>query len=1206
MSVQRDLFGRPLPTGLSSSSSGPDGSDPPPFQPTPSRPTRPSLPFNPQGEAKMGAFRKVKPTCVQLMSISTQPPTTTSRHAGLLTTLASIVRTLPTAAFTPGLINYLIFPLTTTLRQTSNPAALPDAFLEAAFRLLSLVVSHWRVTPAGMDPAAWEQLWRFTVSAVGQRGKGKDRAAGQEVQLDALGLLSMLLEPHTEAGVVHPTPAMRRATSGPKAPLMPTLFQSITLAVDCAVPSPPHPALQRAAVHLVRTLLGYLAGQSAVLASVLPGIVSAMAKDILGLGKALKGDVGAEMAGAIRDVVTETLDDNVLRRLGVLRPQFNDLSDLAEGWERGDMAEPPSPTPSSTSSKPVDPFPPLTASYLEFTSARLQSTIPPVLAALTGHNSDLARRAAVSLAYALIDQCHEALPRLLPTALTTLLLLSQDDFDPVRDDALSKIHRLLRKEELDGALLDLLSSAINGLPRLIRSANDMKVTDAARLVTAIAKVTSIQGSTAIAQLLGPGGNVERWAWALLGCLELDRPRGWSSGVNPAHRTAELGWGGSMVSNKMIEGTGAPESTYPHLQLRYVEAEASARALASMLEALGAAGGEAGLHSIDYFIRFAKAHRLREPAMAASAVWVVQRLLAGVASTHDGKAPRAVRKMARQVARTLVAMDDDEDEDVEWDGETDDPADAEALVPVERARGLDEITTLLDRTPRNSSAAAETARLQATAQRVLLSALSLSTLAECASILGRDFRPLLLHALYAILAALSSPHDLVRSYAGISLERVAHESGYASSQNLVLDNVDYVVNVVSQRLTYHRLSPHAPLVLIAMIRLVGAPIVPLVHDVVDEIFDALDDFHGYAALASALLAVLTTLIDVMAADTATSGPTEERAAARAEARRFLDPPNPQRDFGNFGKWYKARDEMARTEQEDIIERVTRGPLGKYAEGSKEEEEEKIDEDQPDGPPPPTRSQEVAAQILAKAGYYLSHASPFLRARVLGLIARAIPVLAQAGREGDLLPVIDGAWPAIMARLDDGVPYVVSEAAAVVASLCEYVGEYVSRRVADDAWPRMSRILRTTKMIEAKTSLKGAYTVAHRLYIALMATAKFVAAEVPVKEGLLWDMMLAFRPFLDRRGESEIQDRAVELYSALGARDGDALWVVLGATQGSVGGMWAFLREEKMEIGENAARVLAEGGEGEVEVKEVDLGDPKEPEPEYALDAEFDLD
>lgn len=1178
------------------------------------------------------------------MGIATQTPTATSQHAALLSTLGAITETLPPAAFTPSLINYLLFPLTTTLRQAAAPATLPDSFLESAFRLLAQVVRYWRAVPGGMDMAAWEQLWRFTVSAVGPRtgkGKGKERQIGQEVQLDAMDLLTALLEPHTEDGVTHPSPATRKATNGPKSLLMPTMFMTITLAVDCSAPSPPHPALQRSAVRLIRTLVGYLAGQSEVLASVLPGIVSAMSKDILALGKALKGDVGADMAGAMQDVVTETLDDDSLRRLGVLRPQFNNLSELAEEWERApvdiDAEVPPSPAPSSAPSASAgNPFPPLTASYVEFTGARLQSTIPPVLATLTAHASDLARKAASSLAYALINQCQEGLPRLTAPALSTLLLLSRDEFVPVRDDAQHKLHQLLKLDDsgIDTALIDLLSSAINSLPRLIRSEQDTKVNDVARLVTAIAKITSAtqRHPTAIAQLLGPSGHVERWAWALLDCLELGRPRGWSSNVNAAHRTAELGWSGSMVtSSKQLQiegGTGAeaspappPNASFPHLPLRYVETERSARALASMLEALGAAAGaEAGLHTIDYLIRFAKAHRVRDTAKAASAVWVTQRLLAGVALNYEGeKAPKAVRKMARQVARTLVAMDDEDDEDAEWEGGTDDPADVEALVPVERSKGVETLTTLLDRTPHNSSAAAETRRLHAQAQRVLLSALSLATLASCAHILGTGFRPLLLHALYEILAYLSSPHDLVRSYAEITLARVAFETGYASAQNLVLDNVDYVVNVVSQRLTYHRLSPHAPLVLIAMIRLVGAPIVPLVHDVVDEIFDALDDFHGYSALASALLAVLTTLIDVMAADVAVSGPSTERTAARAEARRMLDPPEPKRDFANFARWFNARTEVAQAEVADILERAPRRAWGKDG------EEEQMDEDKPDEPAPPTRSQEVAAQILSKATYYLSHASPFLRARVLGLIARAIPVLAQAGREADLLPLIDGAWSTILARLDDSVPYVVAEAAAVIASLAEYVGDYVSRRIADDAWPRMARLLRAQKVADAKSSLRGEFTVSHRLHLALLATAKFIAAEVPVKDGMLWDMMLAFRPFLDGRANGEIQDRAVELYAALAARDGDALWVALRATDGTLtgdGGVWAYLRDKGLDIGANVRRVFGEGGGPVGEVDEVvDLA-PEHPGvneaqdkaaeveevelEEYALDEELGVD
>ncbi|TXT13769.1 hypothetical protein VHUM_01136 [Vanrija humicola] len=1140
----------------------------------------------------MEAFRKVKPTCVKLMGLATQPPTATSQHASLLDTLRAQVETLPDAAFAPSLINYILFPLTTLLRHTADPAHLPAAFLEAAFRLLAVVVRHWVRAPGGMNTQAWEQLWRFAVSSISRPGKG--RAVEQEVLVEAVALLHALLDPYAAPGETpHPSPAMRKAVYGPKAPLVPTLFQTITLAVECATPAPPHAGLQLSAVKLVRTLVGYLAGQSELLASVLPGIVSAMTKAITGGGKSLKGDNAAEMAHAIEDILTETLDDDVLRKLGVLKPTFNDLSELAEQWEEkrrdgnGDELSPESSPPPETSpsSAAPNPFPPLTASYLAFTSTQLLSTIPPVLATLARHFSHAARNAAADLASSLIRQCRESLPRLTSPALSTLLLLSTDEFDPVRNDAKRRLLALLDSDagvSLDSLMVDLLSTAINALPRHIRAEQDSRVNEVARLISAIALVTAEQDTArpnVIATFLGPSGAVERWAWSLLDCLEFGRPRGWSAQGTDASRTAEQGWTGGLITASLPRLIEPADETFPSLPLRHVESDSTRHALSSMLEALGAAGGEQALHSVDYFIRFARANRTREVAKAVSAVWVAQKLLVGVASKHDGeRRPRAVRKMAREVTRVLVSIDDEDDEDEEWTGQPD-PDLVDALVPVEHSRGLDALTTLLDRPMANQSASQETRRLHSRAQRVLLSALTLSTLASCAKILGTGFRPLLLHTLYEVLAHLSSPHDIVRQFAETALVLIAYETGYASAQNLVLDNVDYVVNVVSQRLTYHRLSPHAPLVLIAMIRLVGAPIVPLVHDVVDEIFDALDDFHGYSALASALFAVLTTLIDVMADEVKATGPTPERKAAREEAKKILNPPNPETDFARSAGWYSERSTHAQREVDEILERAPRQAWGKDkdAEGDTAMgDEERPPNTDNDEPPPPTRSQEVAQQILEKATYYLSHSSPFLRARVLGLIARAIPVLASGGREGDLLPLIDRAWPIILTRLDDPVPYVVTEAAEVIASLAEHVGEYVSRRIADDAWPRLLRLLNSQAEVDKKSALarRGAagttseWTVSHRLHLALLSTATFIAAEVPVKDGVLWEIITAFVPLLDARVHGDLQAAARKLYAALDARDGDAVWVALHATSGTLKGdhgVWDYLRDGALDIG-----------------------------------------
>jgi hypothetical protein len=411
--------------------------------------------------------------------------------------------------------------------------------------------------------------------------------------------------------------------------------------------------------------------------------------------------------------------------------------------------------------------------------------------------------------------------------------------------------------------------------------------------------------------------------------------------------------------------------------------------------------------------------------------------------------------------------------------------------------------------------------------------------------------------------------MLGDYAEIALSHVAYNTGYASVQNLVLDNVDYVVNVVSQRLTYRRLDSQAPLVLIAMIRLVGDEIVPMVHDVVDEIFDALDDYHGYEALATSLLAVLVTLIDVMKAEVDAVGITLERLERKAEMNRMGGPPEPEKDFAKFSQWYDER----RQRNQEQVDTVLRRAQERFKKDEVEEQPQPEEEEDR-----PTRSQEVAKAILSKSVYFLTHPSPFLRARVLALIARATPVLASANRESDLLPSIDQAWGGILNRLDDSEPYVVTEAAETIASLCENVGDFMSRRILDYAWPRMKVLLDKQRVLDEKSALarrglgtETSYSVSHRLHSAVLRTAKFIAQEVPVNDDVLWEMMVVFRWCLDKRVHVDLQARAMDLYRALGRRDGDALWVCLTSTLTGQG-VWGYLQESKLDIAVNAAMLL----------------------------------
>ncbi|ORX39722.1 hypothetical protein BD324DRAFT_597236 [Kockovaella imperatae] len=1014
-------------------------------------------------------FQMLKPICVELMGLVSQPVTAFSPHTRLVRKLSADLKGVPLSL---GLINYVVFPITQIIRRNDT---LPGIFLEAVYALLAHVVDVWKTLPGGMDKVAWEQLWRFVARPVrGEKGKG---VASDE---QALALLSALLSPTHS----HPTAAMRDLVKDAKSPLMPTLFQTVTMLLD----TPTLPSFT-----LLRTVLKtYLGGQERVLAALLPGTVSSVARVI----SDLKGDVTEQALGLVGDVVSMTLGDDSLKRLGVLKATLDDLSQLDE-WS-------PAPSISSTN----DPFPPLSATYLEFTSTQLAKAILPMLS-LSSSAVYQVRRAAGTLALKILTSCSESLPLLVPHCLTTVLLLSQDDLIPMETPL----------GDHEAVLLNILTDAIQTFPRLVLSQQDDQVERLAKVATAIAQLSP----KPISHLLGPNGHIERWSGALLQCFEFGQPWTWRDENETAKRLTESAWQGPSM-------TGG--ST---MRLRHLESGKTYRAIKTMLGTMGHAADDAGLHTVEFLLKYRGS-----VARRVSALWVAQQVLGGIAEgqvSNEGRVSRATRKMAREMARTVgdetgKMSDADDMEDVP-------EPENDALVPAEHTRGIGTVSLL----SRPIATPKENPQPNLLAQRSLLSALSVSSLALSSQLLGSLFRPLLLHALYHLLEHLASPQAIVQESANDAIHRVARNTDYPSVQVMILDNSDYVIHAVSQRLTHARLSSTAPLVLIAMVRLVGAEIVPMVHDIVDEIFDALDDFHGYETLTSGLLAVLVALIEVMADENEADGVSEARAKKLAEMRRVEKPPDPQRDFDRFEEWFQMRKRLIQEELDILAENVAAGSQTEAQTTAEPQAPEEI---------PPTRGQEVCAQIVDKSLHFVSHHSPFLRARVLALITRAVPVLAMGNREGDLLPLIDRSWTIILNRLED-LPYVVTEAAQLVAALCQHCGDFMGRRVLDQAWPKMKKILEVQQKADHFSAMIGSeWTVSFRLHIAILNTAKWIVEEVPVNDSLLWEMMVLFRPLLDRCAPQGIQDKAMEVYKCLGERDGDALWCVLAGQ-----GMWSYL-------------------------------------------------
>ncbi|KAL3953707.1 hypothetical protein ACCO45_011663 [Purpureocillium lilacinum] len=142
----------------------------------------------------------------------------------------------------------------------------------------------------------------------------------------------------------------------------------------------------------------------------------------------------------------------------------------------------------------------------------------------------------------------------------------------------------------------------------------------------------------------------------------------------------------------------------------------------------------------------------------------------------------------------------------------------------------------------------------------LEALSMEVTAYAAHRSGISFRPELIDVLFPVATFLGSDNQNLREHAIATLNSIATSSQYSSVSDLIVDNVDYMVNSVALRLNTLDVSPASMQVLLMMIRLAGARLIPFMDDVVDSIFAALENYHGYTFFVESLFSVLKEVVD----------------------------------------------------------------------------------------------------------------------------------------------------------------------------------------------------------------------------------------------------------------------------------------------------------------------------------------------------------
>ncbi|XP_021402996.1 TELO2-interacting protein 1 homolog isoform X2 [Lonchura striata] len=130
----------------------------------------------------------------------------------------------------------------------------------------------------------------------------------------------------------------------------------------------------------------------------------------------------------------------------------------------------------------------------------------------------------------------------------------------------------------------------------------------------------------------------------------------------------------------------------------------------------------------------------------------------------------------------------------------------------------------------------------------------------AAVLGKEFRLLLLSALYPVLEKAGDRTLLISETALGTLADICEACGYDSVRSLINENSDYLVNGISLNLRQLAYQPRASQVLDTMLRHSDANLLPLVEDVIQDVLSTLD--QTYNSQASTFLRVLHSVMTAL--------------------------------------------------------------------------------------------------------------------------------------------------------------------------------------------------------------------------------------------------------------------------------------------------------------------------------------------------------
>lgn len=415
-------------------------------------------------------------------------------------------------------------------------------------------------------------------------------------------------------------------------------------------------------------------------------------------------------------------------------------------------------------------------------------------------------------------------------------------------------------------------------------------------------------------------------------------------------------------------------------------------------------------------------------------------------------------------------------------------------------------------------------------------------------------------LYPLLTHLGSNNVFIHTYALITLDTIAVKCGLANAQELAINNIDYIINMISQRMSILTSNLRLPLVLKALIHVGGYATISYLDDTIDEIFDAMERYSLNEWICDQLCGVLLEIIQALEKNTCIKAAPNEPELKRtsqveisSEIESFIEAYQEGSEYQTediksmeeIGMYFLERQKKG-LHDDLTLEQTLKNNSNEDGNGPDEqtkEMDEMAEEMNNHGEIPLTHEQEMAKNIMDKASYFLTASSPQLRSHVLTILTSGITIFAD--HPDKLNQLIYNMWQPIVNRFDDQQNYVILQTANLIERISKVSTDFLSDKFTKNLWPRFKVILQ--KGIYAAISDVSAtgyskYSVYHRTQKSLLETLTHVAYHVPLRQDLIKDIVKESRFYYkNTEVHEELSATCQGLFTALATQQPDTIWL-----------------------------------------------------------------